>query len=217
MENTIRKRQKKRYTQVSNMVLNDENLSLKAKGLYAFMDSKPEGWNFTIKSISTQVKDGIDSVKSALKELKNAGYIQYRKLSNGTGIYELFDEPKVENQTAKSGKPSCGKPSCGKSTRINNTNIENKLIRDNRHTDIDFKVLIAKLREKAHFKSKIKNTDEEYEAYLDIENKSNILSDYLDHQREEQKYSKNFHNFLLDYNTKSLSEQVSDVEVRLWS
>ena len=111
--NTLKK-SKKNYTQVSNIILRDERLSLKAKGLFAYMDSKPEGWNFTILSISSQVKDGKSSVEAALNELKKYHYLRYEKLPNGKGIYSLIDDPKPEN-------PDLGFPKVGKSVRISNT------------------------------------------------------------------------------------------------
>ncbi len=105
------KKRDKGYTQVSNTLLMDKTISLKAKGLFAFMDSKPDGWNFTIRSMAEQLKEGEDSIKSAIKELKQAGYIRYHKQSDGHGIYELIDDPKVEN-------PHVENPQKGKSPRI---------------------------------------------------------------------------------------------------
>ncbi len=199
------KKSKKNYTQVSNTILNDNKLSLKARGLFAFMDSKIDGWNFTIKSISKQVKDGEDSVRTALEELKNNGYIKYHKQQNGHGIYELFDVPNVEN-------PNVENPKMGKSQRINNTKPITKLINNNtRHTDINFKLLITKLNEKALFRNKIKNTDEEYQEYLELEDTSNLLEDYLEHQIQDKKYSLNFLNFLKGYSN------FEKEEVRLWA
>jgi hypothetical protein len=34
------------YTQVPNDIINDKRLSLKAKGLYLFLVSKPDNWDF---------------------------------------------------------------------------------------------------------------------------------------------------------------------------
>ncbi len=107
------KKQKKCYSQISNTVAGDPYISLKAKGLFLFMESKPEGWNFTIRSMSKQLKDGIDSISSALKELKKYGYVIYYKQTDGTGIYELIDEPNQEN-------PNQENPNLGKSDRISN-------------------------------------------------------------------------------------------------
>ena len=91
------------FTQITNNLLNDTNISLKAKGLYAYMFSKPEGWNFTIRSMAKQLKEGEDALKSALKELKKEGWVEYRRYSSGRGEYTLnlsaspATSPNVEN------------------------------------------------------------------------------------------------------------------------
>ena len=54
MKDSLLKKQVVPFTQVSNNLINDKNLSLKSKGLYVFMFSKPQGWNFTIRSMSKQ-------------------------------------------------------------------------------------------------------------------------------------------------------------------
>ncbi len=94
--NKIKKRESN-YVQVSNSFLRNSNMSFKAKGLFCYMFSMSDNWNFTIKSIASQQKDGVASVKSSLQELKELGYISYTKHSDGTGTYFLDDEPKVEN------------------------------------------------------------------------------------------------------------------------
>lgn len=107
------KKYKKSYTQVANTIASDPTISLKAKGLFLFMESKPDGWNFTIKSMAKQLKDGVDSISSALIELKKFGYVIYWKQKDGTGIYEMIDDPNTEN-------PNHGNPNLGKSSRISN-------------------------------------------------------------------------------------------------
>ena len=114
--NKIRKKELN-FTQVSNSFLRDNNISFKAKGLFCYMFSMNENWNFTLQSIATQQKDGLDSVKSAMDELKQYGYVSYEKHSNGTGTYFLNDEPNVEN-------PNVENPNLGKSTPIKNTNLD---------------------------------------------------------------------------------------------
>ena len=114
--NKIRKKELN-FTQVSNSFLRDNNISFKAKGLFCYMFSMNENWNFTLQSIATQQKDGLDSIKSAMDELKQYGYVSYEKHSNGTGTYFLNDEPNVEN-------PNVENPNLGKSTCIKNTNLD---------------------------------------------------------------------------------------------
>jgi len=75
-----------------NNILDDIELSLKAKGLYLIMDSMNNS-EITIDKLSTMTKDGKSSVSSAMKELKDNGWISYKKNSSGTGSYILFDTP----------------------------------------------------------------------------------------------------------------------------
>lgn len=75
------------FTQVPNELLSDKTLSLKARGLYLFMSSQPEHWDFTIKKMVKLLLDGERSITSALDELKYNDWIYYQKLSTGKGIY----------------------------------------------------------------------------------------------------------------------------------
>lgn len=94
----IIKKRKSKFTQVHNVLLSDSRLSLKAIGLFCYMFSKPDNWHFTIKSMSSQLKDGQNSIVTALKELKQFGYVKYNRCGDGTGEYYLDDQPDKENQ-----------------------------------------------------------------------------------------------------------------------
>ena len=61
----------KKYSMVSNELLNNENISLKAKGLFAYMLSKPGSWNFTYKGMCKQLKESESAIASGIKELKD--------------------------------------------------------------------------------------------------------------------------------------------------
>ena len=65
----------KNYTTMSNHHLRDKNLSLKAKGLLSQMLSLPEDWDYTLKGLSAINKEKVDSIRSAVKELEQAGYL----------------------------------------------------------------------------------------------------------------------------------------------
>jgi len=45
------------FTQVSNRVLTDVRLSWKSKGLYAYLFSKPDNWNFSADRIKNEGSD----------------------------------------------------------------------------------------------------------------------------------------------------------------
>ena len=60
------------------------------------MYSKPENWNFTIKSMVKLLKDGEKSITSALNEIKDNDWIYYQKFKNGKGIYFIATEPNAK-------------------------------------------------------------------------------------------------------------------------
>lgn len=108
------------FTMVSNSLLNDKEISLSAKGLYAFMRGKPDGWNFTIRSMSKQMKEGQTAIGNYLRELREFGWIDYAKNSDGSGTYSIM--------ASQAFKPSYGNPDQGlcnmqKPSRISNTDL----------------------------------------------------------------------------------------------
>ena len=123
------KKDKVPFTMVANAILTSKDISLKAKGLYSFMYSKPDGWNFTIRSMSKQLKEGVDSISSALNELKSEGVIEYEKHTNGSGTYHIAsDIPGLKPNTGNpdedkpnTDKPDTDNPNVGKPIRISNT------------------------------------------------------------------------------------------------
>lgn len=60
-----------RYGITPNEVLNNKNLSWKAKGLYGYIQSKPEDWDFAVNRITEDAKDGRDGTANGLKELED--------------------------------------------------------------------------------------------------------------------------------------------------
>ncbi|MGF9909529.1 replication protein [Brevibacillus porteri] len=64
------------YVVLNNTGLRDPQLSWKAKGLLAYMLSMPDDWQFYDEELETHAKDGRDSLKSAIKELRMSGYFK---------------------------------------------------------------------------------------------------------------------------------------------
>lgn len=112
------------FTQVANLVLCDPNLSFKAKGIYSYLFSKPEGWDFASNRISKESKDGRDSVRSGIHELVANGYLTLQKLPSGRTLY-IAHTPKTEKPSLAIKKPKTekakdGKPQRGKTRPISN-------------------------------------------------------------------------------------------------
>ena len=102
MSNTLRK-PKNPYGSSPRKLLEDRNISLKAKGIYAFMECKIDGWNFTASSMASQLKESRKTILVAMQELKANGWLTYHKNRDGSGVYELIGNyvtsPQPENDT----------------------------------------------------------------------------------------------------------------------
>lgn len=68
-----------RYGTTPNEILNSKELSLKAKGMYGFLQCKPYNWNFSTERIASQIKESEKVVRSTLQELERFGLLT-RKL-----------------------------------------------------------------------------------------------------------------------------------------
>ena len=138
--NNGRFRKKKIYfTQVSNQALRNEEMSLKAKGLYALIQSYITIEDFTLykTTLRKQCLEGESAFESAWKELKRFGYLIQYKIQDEKGKfyyeYELLDEPQIEETSQSIHIPKrevvdngvCGKRVTAKGGIYNNTNINN--------------------------------------------------------------------------------------------
>lgn len=132
------------FTQVSNHALRNEEMSLKAKGLYALIQSYITIEDFTLykTTLRKQCVEGESAFESAWKELKKFGYLIQYKIQDEKGKffyeYELLDEPQIQetNQSihppknhpvdnAPSGKSTLGKVGGYNNTNSNNTDLNN--------------------------------------------------------------------------------------------
>ena len=98
---TFRVNKNVNYTVMSNYHLQDKKLSLKAKGLLSYMLSLPDDWDYSLKGLTTGCRDGIDSVRSAVHELEDGGYLCRSKVRDARGRiidynYEVFELPQKE-------------------------------------------------------------------------------------------------------------------------
>lgn len=125
------------YGMVPNSLLNNNKISLKAKGLFAFMQSKPDGWQFSVEKISFQCKEAKTSISEGLKELEMFGFLIRKKQQTGNGFtvdYHLFFEAISVNPIAdfqsleiqSLEKPTSGNPIIGKSVNNSKKDISKK-------------------------------------------------------------------------------------------
>lgn len=98
------------YTVISNHVLQNTNLSLKAKGLYAFMWSLPDTWDYSVSGLTKVLKEGRDAINEALKELEREGYLVRSILRKGGKFTDMdytlneFPDPFMEKHESQKEK-----------------------------------------------------------------------------------------------------------------
>lgn len=175
MGNLIKKF-KNKFTQIPNTIINDPRLSLRAKGLYMHLLSKPDGWKYYVSEFIKSSKDGRDSVQSGIKELEEYGYLVRIRAKDNYGQflsydYYIYDEPlngfPVGWETPQTEKALNGKPP-STNNKPNNTDFTNTDCRC--ETRAEFKKYIrTNLINEDILTSKDKNTNQTYIISVDPE------------------------------------------------
>lgn len=106
------------YTIINNTGLKDKSLSLKAKGLLAYMLSLPDDWIFYETELIKHSKDGRDSIRGGLKELEDKGYLVRERARDDLGklkgtdwlLYETPQNVNIPTFSPKTDFPMLGKP-----------------------------------------------------------------------------------------------------------
>ena len=124
------------FTTMLNHHLRNRNLSLKAVGLLSKMLSLPPDWDYSIRGLAMLNTDGIDGIRTAMKELEDEGYVvrvqsrdeRGRMSRNKYTVYALPqkekpspDLPSSENPTTV--KPPPDEPMTEKPTQINTNQV----------------------------------------------------------------------------------------------
>ncbi len=85
-------------------MLHNSNLSLKAKGLGAVLESYSDDFDVSLKSIELKSTDGQKALKSAIKELENGYYLYRFQTRDEQGLFETywaFDSQKLDIEYLK--------------------------------------------------------------------------------------------------------------------
>ena len=129
----------KDFMAIHNNIFKDKTISLKAKGLLAFMMSLPPDWDYSLAGLAACNKDGLVSVRSALQELEDNFYVKLTKVRNEKGQivdmqYDVSDEPVFGNrieekpflENPKADNPKTEKPLSENHTQLNTNTLNTK-------------------------------------------------------------------------------------------
>ena len=140
------------YVVMSNRHFREKQMSLKAKGLLSEMLSLPDDWDYSIAGLAAINKESVTSIKSALAELQDFGYLIIEKFypdKSSSGrieyVYNVYEYPQnqvvdnqpiekqeiekqgVENQPLENQSVENHSQYNIKKQNINNKNINNKV------------------------------------------------------------------------------------------
>jgi hypothetical protein len=81
-----------KFTVIDNATLGDDRLSWKARGILAYLLSKPDGWEVMVRHLVNAAPDGRDAVLSGLRELEAIGYlVRGEQLRTADGTFDTAD------------------------------------------------------------------------------------------------------------------------------
>lgn len=89
------------FTQVSNQIINNAQLSFADKGLLLYLLSKPDTWKIARKDLEKHASDGQTKIRAILKHLRVLGYLTLTKIVDTNGRilgwrYTVYEQP-IEN------------------------------------------------------------------------------------------------------------------------
>jgi len=111
---TIRVKKDKGYFVASNKPFNNKDLSWEARGVLAYLLSKPNNWVVRNKDLYRQSKAGRYKVDRILGELKDNGYLERTIYKKADGTFEwestIHETPITIARLSNDGLPNVGKP-----------------------------------------------------------------------------------------------------------
>lgn len=125
------------FSWIYNEILFDPNISMKAKGLWVYMNSKPDGWQFAAERIAKETSDGAKSIRAGLRELVEYGYLSAKKHSDGHFIYTLTRGKKPVNgkpvekyveKSVENSEPNCQNGDLGSEPNCQNVNLTKRQV-----------------------------------------------------------------------------------------
>ncbi len=112
---------RERYTVIDNRILENASLSWAARGVLAYLLSRPDDWRVMVKELQRRSELSRDGVYTLLRELKTAGYLHFKRQRApggliSKGVYVITEEPQSlhpaspEEVTPNQARPDTVKP-----------------------------------------------------------------------------------------------------------
>jgi len=96
------------FAQIKNEILSSTFLTWKAKGIYAYLYSKPDDWDFSADRICLEGIGDRKTILNGLKELEEFGVLERKRLGDGRVEYHITYEPTVPKTDCGDEEPKSG-------------------------------------------------------------------------------------------------------------
>ena len=101
---------KNHYVNIDQQLIRDESLSWKARGIFMYLWSQTDEWDFYAKEVAKHATDGLDALNSGLEELEQRGYLSRKRKRDKEGRLKgtdwiLHEKPKKASPKSKTPKP----------------------------------------------------------------------------------------------------------------
>lgn len=94
------------FVQLDKYFLSDDQLTFEAKGILAYVLSKPDTWTIRKTDMIKRSKSGKTRIESAMLELMAAGYLNWYQIRDNNGtfgewVYDVYERPEFNPEAQK--------------------------------------------------------------------------------------------------------------------
>lgn len=149
------------YTNTDNQLVRDNTLRWGSRGLFNYMWSQADGWQFYVKELVKHSPGGETELRNYLNELEEHGYLKRTPRHDNEGKFGGMDWilSDVGGLNRHAGNPDDGEtsqnpgkvtrtPSCGETVGRSNRRTVNLTLRNNNNKNYQYKEISNKRKEK---------------------------------------------------------------------
>lgn len=116
----IRRKRENNYAIIPNSIMEDDRLSFEARGLLAYILTRPDNWIFRTEHLKKVTGFGRDKCQRLIREILDLGYGKRETKHDENGHFQgqelvfyddiFFDQPEPSNQALGYGEPDSPEP-----------------------------------------------------------------------------------------------------------
>lgn len=148
------KRGRSNYTNTDNKLVRDNTLHWGPRGLFNYMWSQADNWQFYVKELVKHSPGGETELRNYLNELEEHGYLKRTPRHDGAGKFGGMDwilsdvgglnrhaENPDDGETSQNPGKVSGTPSCGETVERSNRRTVNLTLSNNNNKNYQYKEL----------------------------------------------------------------------------